>query len=73
MDAERLRERTFRKDIGAESLRGKCPQAIWFLSAAFDEMNHHLNAQKSNLTSHLRYKNIKGTQGFYRDLRRADY
>jgi len=66
-------QRTFRKDIGAESLRGKRPQAIWFLSAAFNEMNHHLNAQKSNLTSRLQSKNIKGTQGFYRDLRRADY
>ncbi|RAX41975.1 hypothetical protein DQ393_10360 [Rhizobium tropici] len=56
-----------------ESLRRQCPQAIWSLGAAFKEMNHHLHAQKLNLTSHLLYKNIKRTFGFFRDLRRADY
>jgi hypothetical protein len=42
-----------------ESLRRKCPQAIWFLSAAYNGTNHHLNALKSNLTSDLQHKNIK--------------
>ena len=44
-----------------QSLRKQCPQAIWSLGAAFEEMNHHLHAQKSNLTSHFLYKNIKRT------------